>query len=152
MDDATALALNGFQEANLEPDDGFAAVCQVVLNRTARKFQSTGTIHGTIFWPNAFSWTAWQMVGGKYTKIAHTSQEIDARADDLLRRAMMYRDAWARATKIAGEVHAGTYAGADFAKITPDTVLYVNLAISDPVWAIGSKLVCKIGHHSFYRN
>lgn len=152
MDDLTTLALNAFEEANLEPDDGLAAVCQVVLNRTRLKFQSDGTVTGTIFWPSAFSWTAWSMVGGKYEKVAHTPQEVQARAVDLLARAKMYAHPWARAMSIAAEVQAGTYPGADFAKITPATVNYLNPAIVPnlPAWADPAKLVAVIGHHSFF--
>jgi spore germination cell wall hydrolase CwlJ-like protein len=150
MDDLTALALNGFQEANLEPDDGLAAVCQVVLNRAKLKYQSDGTIQGAIFWPNAFSWTSWAMVNGKYTKVAFTPEEVQARADDLLRRSQMYTEAWTRALRIAGEVQAGMYNTPLFDKVTPQTVRYVNLAISHPAWALPQNEVVQIGHHTFY--
>jgi spore germination cell wall hydrolase CwlJ-like protein len=152
VDDLTALALNGFQEANLEPDDGLAAVCQVVLNRAKLHYQSDGTIQGAIFWPNAFSWTGWDMVNGKYTKVAFTPEEEQARAADLLARAEMYHDAWARALRIAGEVQAGTYNSAAFDKITPQTVLYLNPRIVPhlPAWADPSKLVTTIGRHEFF--
>lgn len=152
MDDLTALALNGFQEANLEPDDGVAAVCQVVLNRAKLRYQSDGTIQGAIFWPNAFSWTSWDMVNGHYTKVAFTSEEVEARAADLLARAEMYATAWARALRIAGEVQAGTYNSTAFDKITPETVLYANLAISQPAWALPANEIAQIGHHTFYVN
>lgn len=152
MDDLNALALNGFQEANLEPDDGLAAVCQVVLHRARLKYQSDGTIQSAIFWPNAFSWTSWSMVGGKYEKVAHTPQEVEARAADLLARAEMYKTPWARALRIAGEVQAGTYNSVAFDKITPQTVLYLNPAIVPhlPAWADPAKLVVTIGHHEFF--
>ena len=152
MDDLTALALNGFQEANLEPDDGFAAVCQVVINRATLKYQSDGTIQGAIFWPNAFSWTGWEMVNGKYTKVAFTAEEERARADDLLRRAQMYTQAWARALRIASDVRDGIYHSTAFDKITPKTVLYVNLSISHPAWALPQNEVVQIGHHTFYHD
>ena len=152
MNDLTLLALNGFQEANLEPDDGLAAVCQVVLNRAKLKYQSDGTIQGTIEWPNAFSWTEWAMVNGHYTKVAFTPEEVQARITDLLARAQMYAAAWARALQIAGEVQGGSYSTPAFDKITPDTVLYVNLAISHPDWALPQNEVVQIGHHTFYRN
>lgn len=150
MDDLNALALNGFQEANLEPDDGLAAVCQVVLNRAKLRYQSDGTIQGAVFWPNAFSWTSWSMVGGKYEKVAHTPQEVEARAADLLARAEMYSAAWNRAFHIAGEVQAEIYHSPTFDKITPATVLYVNPSISHPSWADPAKEVVQIGHHVFY--
>ena len=150
MDDLTALALNGFQEANLEPDDGFAAVCQVVLNRARLHYQSNGTIQGAIFWPNAFSWTGWEMVNGKYTRVAFTPDEEQARATDLLARAQMYAGPWKRAMTIASLVQGMGYHSPAFAKITPQTVLYANLAISHPNWALPQNEVVQIGHHTFY--
>lgn len=150
MDDLTTLALNAFQEANLESDDGLAAVCQVVLNRAKLHYQSDGTISGTVFHPNAFSWTAWSMVNGHYTKVAFTPEEVQARAADLLARAEMYTAPWKRALAIAGDVMGGTYSTPAFDLITPATVMYVNPAISSPAWAVPSKEVCKIGRHTFY--
>lgn len=150
MDDLTALALNGFSEANLEPDDGFAAVCQVVLNRARLHYQSDGTIQGTILFPNAFSWVAWDMVRGHYTKVAFTQEEEVARVADMLKRAELYSGPWHRALRIAGAVMVKTYIGSQFAKITPATVLYVNPEISHPAWALPQNEVCVIGHHAFY--
>src|ERR1700679_4041202 len=97
MDDLTTLALCGFEEANLEPDDGLAAVARVVLNRARLKYQSDGGVRGTVFFPNAFSWTAWDMEGGAYVKVAHTPEAVDARAVDLLARAKRYPERWRRA-------------------------------------------------------
>ena len=152
MDDLTALALNGFSEANLEPDDGLAAVCRVVLNRARLHYQSHGDIQSTIFWPNAFSWTEFSMVGGKYEKVAFTPEEVQARAADLLERAKMYATAWARAVRIAGEVQAGAYHGPLYDKLTDDVVLYLNPLIVPhlPAWANPDKEVCRIGHHAFF--
>lgn len=152
MLDSAALTLCAFSEANTEPDDGVAAVCKVILNRAARHYQSDGTIQGAIFHPAAFSWTQYEMVVGHYTKVAYTSIEILARAEKLLAEARMYNKAWMRCSDISGHVVDGTYMGPDYSKITSDTVLYVNLAISHPVWALPEKLVANIGRHSFYRN
>jgi spore germination cell wall hydrolase CwlJ-like protein len=150
--DEDALALNAFQEANLEPDDGMAAVCRVVMNRTAQKYESDGTIQGTIFAHNQFSWTSWSMVAGRYTQVAVGSGQVATRAGHLLALAQSYLSAWARAKRISGAVQSMMYAGPEYAAITDDTLLYVNLAISSPAWATPDKLVTKIGHHSFYRN
>jgi spore germination cell wall hydrolase CwlJ-like protein len=150
LDDLTALALNAFNEANLEPDDGMAAVCQVVLNRTCLRYQSNGTIQGSIEWPNAFSWVSWDFVNRHYAKVAFTVAQVTARLRTLLFKDSSYKTAWERAQRIAGAVMARTYVGADFAKITPATVLYANLAISQPAWAKPANQVCVIGHHTFF--
>lgn len=152
MTDSDALALCCFQEANLEPDDGLAAVARVVINRTNSKYQSHGTLQDTIWWPNAFSWTEWEMVNGKYTKVAFTPEEVAARAEDLLARAKLYTTAWARAQKISASVAAGTYSGADYDRLTDSAVLYLNPEIVShlPIWANPDKLIYKIKHHEFF--
>jgi spore germination cell wall hydrolase CwlJ-like protein len=132
MDDSAALALCAFLEANLEPDDGLAAVCRVVLNRTRLRYQSNGTIRSTIFWPNSFSWTAWDMVEGRYAKVAFTPGEVAARAAGLLARAKAYPRAWARAGRISQAVLGGSYAGPEYAAMTDDVVLYFNPAVVNP--------------------
>jgi len=149
--DAEALALCAFQEANLEPDDGVAAVVRVILNRAALHYQSDGTIQGAVLHPASFSWTQYEMVDGHYIKVAFNSADTAERAADLLSRAKAYNRAWARVTDIAQRVAAGDYAGADYDRVTPQTVLYVNPAISHPAWALADKLVCVIGHHWFYQ-
>ncbi len=150
MIDADALALCAFEEANLEPDDGVAAVARVVLNRAALGYQSDGTIQGTVFHPAAFSWTQYEMAGGRYVKVAFTSADVAARAAALLRRAKGYNRQWARCAEIAGRVAAGAYAGPLYDRLTPRTLLYDNLALTRPVWATPDKLVAVIGRHSFF--
>jgi spore germination cell wall hydrolase CwlJ-like protein len=150
MIDADALALCAFEEANLEPDEGMAAVCRVVLNRAALPYQSDGTIQGAIFHPAAFSWTQYDMEAGHYVKVAFNSQDIAERAATLLQRARAYNRAWARCRDISSRVVAGAFAGALYDKITSETVLYVNEAISRPAWAVPSKRVVQIGRHTFF--
>lgn len=151
MTDAEALALNGFQEANIDPDDGLAAVVRVTLNRTRLRYESDGSIQSTVFWPNAFSWTQWEMEKGHYTKVAWTEAETQARAAKLLAEAKDAAGAWARACRIAEAVHAGTYRGPDYDKLTDATVLYLNPAISRAFWATSRNFVCRIGRQDFYR-
>jgi spore germination cell wall hydrolase CwlJ-like protein len=153
MTDADLIALCVFQEANLEPDDGLAAVARVVMNRMRLRFQSDGSVAGTVFHANgtAFSWAAFEMVEGRYSRVADGPVEIEARAADLLAKAQRFHDAWARAQRIASQVRAGLYAGVAFMQVTGDTVLYLNPAIADAPWAVADKFVCRIGHHSFFR-
>lgn len=151
MNDLEALVLCAFKEAALEPDDGVAAVARVVLNRTRIPYASDGTIQGTIFRNDQFSWTQFDFVQGHYTKVALTPQAEASRAAGLLVQAKDHNAAWARIEGIVAQVEAGTYEGPEYAAITDDTVLYVNLAIEKPVWAVPAKRVCVIGHHSFFR-
>lgn len=151
---ADLLALCVLKEAGGEADDGRAAIVRVIMNRMARRFMSDGTIPGTILAHDQFSWVEWDMVGGKYVRVAKTPAQIDARATKLLQQA------WAASPhtltacgEIGRHVLDGTYVGGPhYAQLTGDTVNYVNPRIvSAPAWAIPSKFVCAIGNHNFYR-
>ena len=150
IDDPTLLALCGFQEANLEPDDGLAGVVRVVLNRARLKYQSDGTVHGAVYWPDAFSWTQWEMDDGRYVKVAHTGAQVVARSAALLAAAQGWHAAWARAGRIAAAVRAGTYRGPDYDRLGDAAVLYLNPALSRAAWATPDKRVCAIGRHEFF--
>lgn len=153
MDDAQALALCAFMEANLEPDEGLAAIARVILNRMRLRYQSDGTVQGTIFHGDgvAFSWAAFAMKGGRYVRVAEGPQAIAARAETLLRQAQAWPKAWARACDITERVGAGTYAGPLYDRLTDDAVLYLNPAISHADWALPEMFIERIGHHAFYR-
>jgi spore germination cell wall hydrolase CwlJ-like protein len=150
--DQNLLALNAYQEANLEIDDGVAAVCRVVMNRVALHYQSDGTIQGAILHPLAFSWTQFEMVEGHYTQVAHTTEQVEARVASLLASSQAYATHWARCLAISGRVAAKTYRGDLYDRLTDQVVLYTNLALARPAWATPDKLVATIGHHSFYHN
>jgi len=151
MTDQDLLTLCAFEEANGEIDDGIAAVVYVILERMRLKFQSDGTIPGTVLRHNQFSWVEWAMVDGRYTRVATTPDQISARVESLLATAKSYTKAWARCCGIVEQVQDGVYAGPLFAKLEPGTVNYLNPAISHTAWATPDKLVCAIGHHNFYR-
>lgn len=152
MNDADLLTLCAFEEANLEPDDGIAAVVQVILNRGRLHYQSDGTVRGTIFHnTSSLSWTSYAMQNGHYEQIAHSPGQMEARAEFLLARDALYRIRWAQIADIVGRVRAGVYHGADYDRLTPDVLLYCDLKLSQPEWATPEKLVCAIHNHSFYK-
>ena len=153
MTEFDELCLCAFQEAAGEPDDGVAAVVQVVLNRTRLQYASDGTIAGTIECHAQFSWTEYAMENGVYTRVARTPADEGARIRQLLTTSQNYPTAWARVQYITGAVQAGSYIGSAFANITTDTVLYLNPKISErQAWQIPQNFVCTIGHHDFYRD
>lgn len=152
MTDDEAMALNAFQEADLEPDDGVAAIVRVVLNRMGSHFFSDGTVQGTVFRPGQFSWTQYEMVNGHYTKVAHDALEVMARCEGLLTKAKAHPSAWARCMDIAERVQSGQYRGLLFDRLGDEAVLYDNLALAQPVWATPENLIVQIGHHSFFRS
>ncbi len=153
MDDLSLRSLCAMEEANLEPDDGVAAIDHVVNERIRLRYHSDGTPRGTIEAHDQFSWVGWAMVGGHYTEVAKTFDEVQARVQHLLEVEQSYRAAWARAARIVSAVEAGTYHGPDFDALAavPGVVNYANLDLCAPAWATPDKFVRKIGHHSFYR-
>jgi spore germination cell wall hydrolase CwlJ-like protein len=153
IDAPDLLALCVLQEAGNQPDDGQAAVARVVLNRTRMKYASDGTVEGTILHPNAFSWTEWEMLNRVYTKVA-TDQPSQIKRVRALYELSQKALGWAHCQNIAQEVVGGTYSGAAFSAITPDTVLYYNpVAVRGvPAWAKPENHVATIGAHWFYRD
>lgn len=145
------LALCVFEEARGEIDDGKAAVARVILNRTARKYQSDGSIEGTILHPAAFSWTEFDMVDGKYVKVAHTPEQQHARVLACYARALKSPD-WVTCKMIADRVLSGAYDTPNYRLLTDEVVLYyAPAACKTPAWASSDNLVAKIGHQWFFR-
>lgn len=163
MTDEELLALNVYEEAGGEIDDGKAAIARVTFNRMARKFFSDGTVAGTVLAKDQFSW-AWfgfetvhtgtgvhDLANKEYVRLSHTTTEALGLAQDLQDVAPV--DALAACGEIAQMVQAGAYQGTLYDQLTDDAVLYLNPKILTklPTWAIPAKLVCTIGHHIFYR-
>lgn len=144
------LALNIFEEARGEIDDGRAAVALVTLNRTRLKYESAGSIESTVLWPNAFSWTEFAMAAGKYQRVAHTPEQQIGRVRTCLAEAQG-RPEWTACRSIAQRVMSGAYDSPNFHLLTPKTVLYFNPSVCKaPYWADPKRLVCKLGHHWFF--
>lgn len=151
MTDPDLLALCCFEEANLEPDDGVAAVARVILNRAEQKYESDGTILGTITRHSQFSWVNYAFSGGKYRIVAWTAEQVTARVAALMERAKESNLSWARCSRISAAVVEKNYAGGpQYQMLWPKALLYDNLAVSKPPWATPDKLITVIGHHSFY--
>lgn len=153
MTDSDLIALCAFEEAIGEPDDGLAAVVRVIKNRIDRRYQSDGTVEGTVFAGNgvAFSWAAFAMFNRHYQRVASGRTAIEARAAHLEDVAAGYPAAWTRAKAISRRVMAGLYTGALYQLIDDSVVLYLNPDIAHAPWAIPSKEVCRIGRHTFFR-
>jgi len=128
IDDETWATLTIWCEARGEPYEGKLAVAEVIANRMRRKYQSDGTVPGTVLKPWQFS--AWNTDDGNRIRAASLE---DGQAD-----VAMCRQAWR-------DVLAGT-------SVVPKAVLYCNLAIVShtPGWADPAKLVRVIGRHSFF--
>ncbi len=151
MSDGDLLTLCVLQEAGNQVPDGMGAVARVVLNRTRRKYASDGTIAGTILGHDQFSWTEFAMKGGVYRRVATDGAQELARVARLMTEAKAETGAWSTCQHVAWAVQQGSYHGSAYDKLTDDTVLYDNLALARPAWALPSKLVVAIPAHTFFR-
>jgi hypothetical protein len=164
MKEGDALALCVSEEARGEIPDGQAAVARIIKNRMRLHFESDGTLLGTIFKKDQFSW-AWfgfekphtglgvhDIAKPGYIRIAHTTTEAYGVADDLLTLTPPHQ--LTLCGDIAQLVMSGAYSGTLYDQLTDDAVNYCNPRILTkiPRWAIPSAKVCSIGHHDFYRN
>jgi hypothetical protein len=151
-DDLFALCIE--QEAGNQPHEGRVAVARVIHNRIAQLYESDGTVAGTILKYDQFSWAYFSMVGGQYLRQASTSQEAANRANALLSEAQA-SPVWADCQQAVTDGAIGS----DFAwgpqglllNAEPRALLYVDLAISQPAWAIPETYICKVFAHSFYK-
>lgn len=152
MLDAELLALNVYEEAGGEIDDGRAAVARVTLNRMRRRFFSDGTVAGTVLAKDQFSWAWFEMENGVYTRVCHTPADAHTRAELLLARAGQV--ALGQCEVIAANVLVGAYHGPFYDQLTDDAVLYLNPRILTalPAWATPPAFICSIGRHDFYRS
>ena len=152
MDDNTLGALCVWDEARGEEQDGRAAVARVIKNRMRLKYESDGTVYGTVLRYHQFSGFWFTMQNGEYTPIAFDEDEAEIQARLLLTQAQRML-VWQDCLDAWSEVVAGTYEGEDYAHLTDDTVLYLNPGIVKtlPVWATPETFVTRIGHHDFYR-
>lgn len=151
MTDEDLLALNIYEEANLEVPDGKAAIARVVKNRMAHKFESDGTVAGTILKKDQFSWAWFDFKGGKYARVAWTPEGAQHIADEKF--AVASQKSLATCREIGYAVMTNMYHGPFYDMLTDNVVSYLNPKIVPhlPDWATEDKLVCIIGHHSFFR-
>lgn len=157
------LALNVYEEAGGEPDDGKAAIALVVKNRMRLKFFSDGTIPGTVLRRDQFSWAWFHFVTKTtgtiaapthvqvYERAARSFDQAAAIAEQLLKKVPA--PYFAHCQQIAQAVLDGNYRGDAFDTLTPEVVSYCNPKILTrlPSWAIPKFEVSVIGHHHFYR-
>jgi spore germination cell wall hydrolase CwlJ-like protein len=149
MDDTTLLALCIWSEAAGEPDEGKAAVAQVVMNRMARRYQSDATLVGTVLHPLAFSGFWFDFHGDSYVRVAHTLDDAKARAEAMLPHAMR-QAVWPECYAIAAAALDGKPVLQNAS--LDNAVLYLNPKILKhlPVWASSDKLAATVGRHQFY--
>lgn len=125
-DDAWGI-MTVYQEAAGEPYEGKLAVAEVIRNRAEQKYQSDGTIAGTVLWPLQFSgWNA-----------KDPNRIPAATIDDEMPAVQECMKAWFEAKTT---------------NITQGALLYYNPRLAKPAWDF-TKLIptVTIGQHDFYR-
>jgi hypothetical protein len=157
MTDADLFALCVWDEASGEPYEGKVAVARVVLNRMAARYESDGTIIGTVLKKFQFSGFWFAMEGGRYSEIEWDVTGAQVEASRLLVQAKTNPALWGACQKattdaVTGSSFVGGPAWAAL-KAQPRTLMYANLDICDPApaWATSDRFVTRIFHHSFYR-
>lgn len=162
--DPDLLTLCVLLEAGSECDDGRAGVARVIKNRMAKKFESDGTIAGTVLAYDQFSW-AWfafrnvhtgtaahAHTSSSYVRVAKTLDQATAIATGKLAR-LQNTDGFKACGAIASAVMAGTYRGPLYDKLDDEALMYLNPDILEdiPAWASADKFEEAIEHHKFYR-
>lgn len=115
-------------EARGESQRGQIAVAEVIQRRAALKYFSDGTVAGTVLRPSQFS--CWRTSDPNFPALLRLDDGDPAVASCMA--------AWA-AAKLGPPV-------------VPDALLYANLSIlpTPPAWVAKTRLVAKIGSHSFF--
>ena len=129
VSDATWAILTLWQEARGETYEGKLAVAEVIRNRTARKFQSAGTVASTVLARYQFS--GWNTTDPNRIPAALLDDQ-DMQVKECAR-------AWAE-----------TLRGSN---ITSGAVFYYNPrgVLAPPAWAIATNAVAVIGGHHFFK-
>lgn len=129
VSDEALAVVTIMQEAAGEPYEGKLAVAEVIRRRAERRFQSDGTVAGTVL--RAYQFSGW-----------------NTKPDHLRIRTVQLHD-----TDRGVEDATKAWRQSALVSVVPDAVLYCNLDIlpSPPSWATEAKFVKQIGHHSFYR-
>ena len=161
MDDQTLFALCVWDEASGEPYEGKVAVARVIHNRMAAKYQSDGTVAGTVLKKFQFSGFWFTMEDGKYTQTEFDAAGAEAQAERLLVQATGARNAscWADCLRAVAQADPknptpwakGLHPEWDKLAAEPRALLYCNPAISHPTWATPKAQVAVIFHHTFYK-
>lgn len=157
MDDSELAATCIADEAANQPYEGKVAVGIVILNRMAHKYESDGSVPGTVLKHFQFSGFWFAMQAGHYTQVEFDQAGAENEADNLygeFSRQPIWNDcvrAWADALAWEDKRPLSFTPGPQFRKLTYDTLLYYNPRVcAAPAWATLDKLDAVIFQHDFY--
>lgn len=151
LKDLDLVSLCMYCEAWLEPDDGKAAVARVIYNRIKKKYESDGTVIGTVLKYDQFSWAWFSWINGKYVRVSDTLGQAKSVAEFKLKHVSPY--ALSRCAQISIAVKNNEYKGNLYDQLTDEVVSYLNPHVLNhlPDWATPEKFVCTIQNHNFYK-
>ena len=124
LDEMALILLTVWAEARGESLKGKAAVCEVIRNRTIYRYESDGTIPGTILHPLAFS--CWNAMDRQRVRMAKISLE-----DPVVQECL---EAWTKSED------------SDYSK---GALHYFNPRYAKKPASFGPRLA-RIGHHDFH--
>ena len=124
LDEMALIALTVWAEARGESFRGKVAVCEVIRNRTIYRYESDGTIPGTILHPLAFS--CWNATDKQRVRMAKVSLE-----DPVVLECL---EAWSKSKDT------------DYSK---GALHYLNPRYAKKPAKFGPRLA-RIGHHDFH--
>lgn len=118
------------QEASSEPFEGKVAVAEVIRNRMAARYQSDGTIVGTVLKPLQFS--GWNTSDPNRIRVAKYEMTDPA----VISSIQAFQEAFERNSTVAR--------GA--------TLYHAKTMFPYPPWSKDSRVkeVCRVGNHIFY--
>lgn len=151
MTDDDLLATCIADEASNQPYEGKVAVGRVIRNRMALKYESDGTVSGTVLKHFQFSGFWFAMIAGHYKQVEFNPAGAVAKAGELYRE-FSSQPIWADCERaVRDSLPGGFVGGPQFRKLTPKTVLYYNPRIcAAPAWATPDKLDAVIFQHTFF--
>jgi len=126
--DAAWAIMTIHQETAGEPQAGKLAVARVIRNRMKQRYNSDGTVPGTVL--RAYQFSGWNSSGGGRIRVASLDD------DDPVVKACA--QAWLDSLILDPGVK--------------DAVLYYDPEIvkTPPDWAVPGKFAARIGRHEFY--
>jgi hypothetical protein len=157
MDDAALAATCIADEASNQPYEGKVAVGIVILNRMVHRYESDGTVPGTVLKRFQFSGFWFAMEAGHYKQVEFDAAGAAAQADRLhaeFNRQPIWADcqrAWIDAQHWHQGASLSFHPGPAFAGLTHDTLMYYNPRVcAAPAWARPELQDAVIFQHTFY--
>ncbi len=131
-----AMGLTAYAEARGEPDEGIAAVCQVIKNRADKPGWWGYDIKGVCFKPRQFS--CYNDNDRNYARLVMIADDFDA--------SLKLSPVLTKCCEIAQGIIDGTIENP-----VDGATHYLNPKLCDPAWEARMTFIREIGAHRFYK-